>query len=131
MIEPVASGSDVSVTTSSGENKPRPATFPDMGADTRVLPSRRPISKTQVDADLSLERSAPVANAEVDGPSRPTYRVRPYDTLRSIAKHTLGDARRDREILELNRDLIPDPRQLTPGQTLVLPEDATIASRVR
>ena len=64
--------------------------------------------------------------ADAEEPVQPTYRVRPHDTLRSIARDTLGESRRYREILELNRDLIDDPAHLTPGQVLTLPEDATV-----
>jgi nucleoid-associated protein YgaU len=55
---------------------------------------------------------------------RLTYKVRPYDTLRSIARDTVGDASRAAEILELNRELIGDPAQLTPDLVLTLPDDA-------
>ena len=63
--------------------------------------------------------------------SKPVYRVRTYDTLRSIARDTLGDSRRADEILELNRGLIDDPGQLVVGQVLELPEDARTAIRRR
>ena len=63
--------------------------------------------------------------------SRPVYRVRTYDTLRSIARDTLGDARRANEILDLNRGLIDDPNQLVAGQVLELPDDARTAIRRR
>ncbi len=56
--------------------------------------------------------------------SRPIYKVRRYDTLRSIARDTLGDPRRASEILALNRDIIDDPTHLISGQLLELPEDA-------
>jgi nucleoid-associated protein YgaU len=62
-------------------------------------------------------------------PGRPVYRVRPYDTLRSIARDTLGTARRADEILDLNRGLIDDPSQLVVGQVLELPEDARTSIR--
>jgi hypothetical protein len=62
-------------------------------------------------------------------PGRPAYKVRPYDTLRSIARDTLGDSRRADEIRELNRDLIDDPSQLIVGQLLELPEDARTSVR--
>jgi nucleoid-associated protein YgaU len=57
-------------------------------------------------------------------PALPVYKVRPYDTLRSIARDTLGDPRRADEILELNRQLIDDPAHLITGQLIELPEDA-------
>jgi nucleoid-associated protein YgaU len=57
------------------------------------------------------------------------YKVRAHETLRSIARDTLGDSRRDEEILELNRKVIDDPRHLVSGQILELPEDAKISRR--
>jgi nucleoid-associated protein YgaU len=56
--------------------------------------------------------------------SRPIYKVRPYDTLRTIARDTLSDSKRADEILALNRDIISDPSHLIVGQILELPEDA-------
>ena len=55
---------------------------------------------------------------------RPVYKVRRYDTLRSIARDILGDSRRADEIYDINRDIIADPARLSPGQLLELPEDA-------
>ena len=68
---------------------------------------------------------------DIEPPSSPIYKVRPYETLRGIARDTLDDPRRAREILELNRDVIDDPVHLTPGQTLTLPDDAVIGRRLR
>ena len=62
-------------------------------------------------------------------PGRPVYRVRAGDTLRSIARDTLGSARRADEILDLNRGLVDDPKQLVVGQVLELPEDARTSIR--
>jgi nucleoid-associated protein YgaU len=64
-------------------------------------------------------------------PRHPVYKVRLHETLRSIARDTLGESRRADEILDLNRDLINDPNALTPGQTIVLPDDARIGVRGR
>jgi nucleoid-associated protein YgaU len=61
----------------------------------------------------------------------PVYRVRPHETLRSIARDTLGDSRRAGELLELNRDVIDDPNHPTPGQVIDLPADARLARRAR
>ena len=66
-----------------------------------------------------------------DEPRRPTYKVKPHETLRSIARDTLNDSTRDREILSLNRDIIDDPTSLSPGTVLTLPEDAVIGRRAR
>ncbi len=63
-------------------------------------------------------------------PSRPTYRVRANETLRSIARDTLGDGRHYKEIYNLNRDIVDDPKAvLVPDTTLTLPEDAVVGRR--
>ena len=66
---------------------------------------------------------------DVDEATRPTYRVRQHDTLRSIARDTLGDPHRYREILDLNRDAIDDPARLPAGLSLTLPDDAVVRGR--
>jgi nucleoid-associated protein YgaU len=66
---------------------------------------------------------------DVDEPTRPTYRVRVHDTPRSIARDTLGDPHRYREILDLNRDAVDDGGRLIPGVSLTLPEDAVVRGR--
>ena len=60
---------------------------------------------------------------------RPVYKVRQYDSLRSIARDMLGDSHRSSEILDLNRDLIDDPTHLIVGQVLELPDDARTTVR--
>jgi nucleoid-associated protein YgaU len=49
------------------------------------------------------------------------YVVQADDTLWSIARKVLGRGERWREILDLNRDLIPDPDRLPPGQKIRIP----------
>ncbi len=93
----------------------------------RPTDDARPASgKVSVNASRSRERLS-----DVEEPSQPTYKVRQHDTLRGIARDTLGDSRRYREILEINRDVIDDPAHLTVGQSLTLPEDATVGRRLR
>jgi hypothetical protein len=60
---------------------------------------------------------------------RKTYKVRPNETLRSIARDMLGDSHRANEILDLNSDLIDDPGHLTVGQLIQLPDDARTSVR--
>jgi len=67
-----------------------------------------------------------VEPAPPEQPRRPRYKVRSYETLRSIARDTLGDSRRADEILDLNAEVIDDPTRLISGQILELPEDAKI-----
>ena len=52
-------------------------------------------------------------------PAPKTYTVKPGDTLWAIAKKTLGDGGRWREIYNKNRNVIgPDPNKIYPGQVL-------------
>jgi nucleoid-associated protein YgaU len=81
------------------------------------------------DSDQGESRMSARPRPAASAPGRPIYRVRPYDTLRSIARDTLGTARRADEILDLNRGLIDDPTQLVVGQILELPEDARASMR--
>ena len=78
--------------------------------------SSRGSSQSDRDAEPEIRTRNAVA--------RPIYKVRQYDTLRTIARDTLGDPRRANEILDLNRDIIDDPAHLIVGQILELPEDA-------
>jgi len=78
--------------------------------------SSREISRSDRDSEPGIRTRNVVA--------RPIYKVRQYDTLRTIARDTLDDPRRADEILELNRDVIDDPAHLIVGQILELPEDA-------
>ena len=82
--------------------------------------SGRTISRGSNTDDGDAEPEVRTRNAV----SRPIYKVRQYDTLRTIARDTLGDARRANEIQDLNRDIIDDPAHLVVGQILELPEDA-------
>jgi nucleoid-associated protein YgaU len=71
------------------------------------------------------------APSAAERPRLPRYKIRPQETLRSIARDVLGDSRRADEILELNRAVIDDPGQLVPGQEIELPEDARLTRRTR
>jgi nucleoid-associated protein YgaU len=50
-----------------------------------------------------------------------TYTVRKSETLSQIALELLGSSRRWEAILELNRDLLDDPKDLQEGMTLKIP----------
>ena len=50
-----------------------------------------------------------------------TYTVKPGDTLSDISSANLGTSRRWREILDLNRNTLPDEYSLQPGMILKLP----------
>jgi murein DD-endopeptidase MepM/ murein hydrolase activator NlpD len=69
---------------------------------------------------------APPAPPEPAKPApAPTYTVQKGDSLSAIAKRTLGDGNRWREIYDLNRDVIgSNPNVIHAGQTLKLPGGA-------
>ncbi|HEY9765526.1 MAG TPA: LysM peptidoglycan-binding domain-containing protein, partial [Chroococcales cyanobacterium] len=54
-----------------------------------------------------------------------SYTVQKGDTLSAIAKKTLGDGNRWREIYELNKATIKDPNVIYPGMVLRLPTTAS------
>ena len=103
-------------------------------------PSTSTVSRTskRVDTDQD-DLAAPAVRPRmirpdpeaVEAPRRPNYTVKPHETLRSIARDTLNDPRRDREIYNLNRDVLNDINVLEPGTTLTLPEDAVVGRRSR
>jgi nucleoid-associated protein YgaU len=54
------------------------------------------------------------------------HRVQQGETLRTIARDYLGDARRSQEIVDLNNDVLDDSRTpIRPGQVLRMPSDST------
>jgi nucleoid-associated protein YgaU len=74
------------------------------------------------DIDDGIDR---VSDTVSERPSDlPIHKVRPRESLRSIARDRLGDSRRADEIFELNRALLDNPDNLVPGQVIELPEDA-------
>ena len=56
-------------------------------------------------------------------PAGQTYTVVSGDSLSRIAKKHYGDADKWRRIFEANRDLINDPDEIYPGQTLKIPSE--------
>ena len=56
------------------------------------------------------------------GPPRTLFvnKVKRGDTLSGIAAKKLGEANRWPEIARLNRDIVPDPDEIVPGQVLVI-----------
>ncbi len=102
--------------------------------DRRSAERRADLTASEGDDDESDVRSARRPRSANDDENRaretrPVYKVRPNDTLRSIARDTLGTARRADEILELNREKIDDPSNLVVGQILELPDDARSSIR--
>lgn len=78
--------------------------------------------------DAEWRGGAAVATTAGQAAARPapppprTYTVQPGDTLWAIAKRTLGDGSRWRELYQANQDVIgADPNKISPGQTLRVP----------
>jgi nucleoid-associated protein YgaU len=105
------------------------------GTRSSVVALAVPVADPFGDRDRNASKPAPgelvAAPSAVERPRLPRYKIRPQETLRSIARDVLGDSRRADEILELNRAVIDDPGQLTPGQEIELPEDARLTRRSR
>ncbi len=72
--------------------------------------------------DFSNVQSGVTTDARVVEPvAAATYTVAKGDSLSKIAKKTLGNANRWREIFDANRDQIANPDLIQPGQVLKLP----------
>ena len=88
--------------------------------NTGRTPTKRPGDSTGHESDqMSPGLEAPQANS-----GYAIHVVQRHETLTSIARDRLGDARRYREIARLNRDLLADNDRLAPGMRLLLPHDA-------
>ncbi len=61
----------------------------------------------------------PVVARQADGPL--VHKIVDGDTLRDLAQRYLGSPDRAREIFELNRDVLNDPRLLPIGGELKIP----------
>jgi len=72
-----------------------------------------PVPET-VDAGVAPKSPAPVAAK--------TYKVKAGDTLSSIAKSTLGDGNKWKDIFKANKDKLAHPDSLTEGMELSIPE---------
>jgi len=75
--------------------------------------------------DFSGVKSGASSTAPIAEPtqteSSQTYTVVAGDSLSKISKKFYGDANHWRRIFEANRDLISDPDEIYPGQTLKIP----------
>jgi nucleoid-associated protein YgaU len=85
-----------------------------------ALPIADPFSGRDGRASAGLDPTSD----ERERPTRPAYKVRPRDTLRSIAKTKLGDPHRADEIRALNEAILDERGEVIPGQLIELPPDA-------
>jgi nucleoid-associated protein YgaU len=90
----------------------------------RAAPEQIPLTPVKPDP-VEPQRSAPTE------PPKPRYHVvQKGETLSEISKRYYGTVRKWREILEANRDVVPDERLLRPGTRLKIPgaADAEVAA---
>ena len=66
----------------------------------------------EVTADIKVQ------NTDIHG----QYTVKPGDNLSKIAKYVYGDAGNYTKIIEANRDTLPNPDLIKPGQVLKIPK---------
>ena len=93
----------------------------------------QPAAPAAAKTDTKPEPASPApepepAKADPKPAAGPTYTIQPGDSLSLIAGRTLGDIGRWREIYDLNRDQLPNPDVIHPGQVLKLPGGANTAA---
>jgi nucleoid-associated protein YgaU len=73
----------------------------------------------------AIEVQVPVGSsgASANASGARSYTVKAGDTLSKIAKEMYGDANKWHAIHQANRDLIPNPDLIHPGQTLTIPAE--------
>ena len=103
------------------------------GATEVDLPANDPFAMrgTGAPSALDAESNGDASPGSRYRPRGPLYKVAANETVRSIARDTLGTSQRANEILDLNRDVIDDPTNLIVGQVLRLPDDARAGRRRR
>lgn len=77
-----------------------------------------PAGERREQPQASPQRAEPVREAAA---STRSYTIKPGDSLYKIAREAYGDGSRWRDILEANRDVIPDETNLKVGATIRLP----------
>lgn len=97
-----------------------PAPFGELGRLERELDQARREGEESRRRLEALERAA-AAPAAAPTPVTRLYVVQEGDTLRTVAKKTLGDERNWVLIYQANSDRIQRAGELTPGQKLVIP----------
>ena len=69
-----------------------------------------------------VEGGSSTADAgQADATAARTYEVKKGDSLWKIAAHVYGDGNKWKRIAEANKELIPDPDRIKPGQVLTIP----------
>jgi nucleoid-associated protein YgaU len=77
----------------------------------------------ELTADISVDPNAKstVAGTGASGGQQLTYTVQPGDSLSKISKEVYGKPSEYMKIFEANRDVLNDPKKISPGQKLKIP----------
>lgn len=73
------------------------------------------------DVTSGASSTAPIVESKAPSTSGQTYTVVSGDSLSKISKKFYGDANDWRRIFEANQDIIKNPDDIYPGQTLKIP----------
>jgi LysM repeat protein len=84
------------------------------------LSLRKELDEARGRTRITTNESAGVAAKSIDT-NKQTYIVQHGDTLASISRKFYKTSSRWKQILDANRNVIDDPKKLSPGQTLVIP----------
>ena len=86
-------------------------------------PPQQPPAEVASPPSRPSEPQTPPARPQVPAPRRRIYTVGPGDNLTRIARkvYGAGHGREHRRIFLANRENLPDPNKLTPGQKLTIP----------
>lgn len=96
-------------------------------SESEILRYRTAIARSQAEQSAApgevvpivIQPPAQTAGSDPDGPS--TYEVQTGDTLSRISSKVYGESGRWMDIFQANRDQLPSPNALKPGQVLRIP----------
>lgn len=80
----------------------------------------QPVPLTHEGIDVSDEIKVPVRDANPE-PKYESYTIKKGDTMYGIAKRTLGDPEKWKDLAYWNRDIIENPRKIYPGTVIRIP----------
>lgn len=107
--------------TQSPSQEKFPASASDRSADSRRQPSVVPEPHTESGQKSKVEGVSKSSSNRGEGPQYRWYQVKKKDGFASIAREQLGDAKRWKELYELNKDKFPDPEKIREGVRIKIP----------
>lgn len=117
-----ASGLETRVASADTAQQTRGASRGTPSIERAAVDTGRPdAAKTSPTTSANLAEQLTRAAVASDAGKYRWYVVRPKDTLSRIARQQMGDARRYRELYELNRGIVSDLNRLKPGMRIRVP----------